>query len=162
MSATGTAVVGTGFIGPVHVEALRRLGRTVVGILGSTPEKSRQSAQALGLGRAYADYEEVLADSAVNVIHVTSPNRLHFEQCKQALAAGKHVVCEKPLAMTSKETAELAAFAERSPLVTAVCYNVRFYPLCIEARAPIAAGQLGPLYHAPASDAQHCMLYDTD
>src|SRR5262245_7481786 len=91
------AVVGTGFIGPVHVEALRRLGHTVTGVLGSTPERGRTAAERLGLPRAYADLDELLADPAVQVVHVTSPNRYHFDQCRRCLAAGKHVVCEKPL-----------------------------------------------------------------
>lgn len=158
----GSAVVGTGFIGPVHVEALRRLGRQVVGLLGSSPQKSQAAAAALGVPRGYDSFEQLLADPAVGVVHLASPNRLHFEQCKQALEAGKHVICEKPLAMTAKETAELVALAERSPVVTAVCYNVRFYPLCLEARQRIISGQLGPIHHVTGSYVQDWLLYDTD
>jgi predicted dehydrogenase len=162
VSSLSAAVVGTGFIGPVHIEALRRLQRPVVGILASSPEKSKQAADALGIPRAYASYTELLADPAVNVVHITSPNRFHFEQCKQALAAGKHVICEKPLAMTARETAELTALAEQAPLVTAVCYNVRFYPLNWEARQRIAAGQIGDVYHVNGSYVQDWLLYETD
>ncbi|MCI0458796.1 MAG: Gfo/Idh/MocA family oxidoreductase [Gemmataceae bacterium] len=162
MAQTGTAVVGTGFIGPVHVEALRRLGRPVVGLLGSSPEKSQGAAAALGVPRGYAIFEELLADPAVTVVHLASPNRLHFPQCRAALAAGKHVLCEKPLAMTARETAELADLAATVPLVAAVCYNVRFYPLCLEARERIAAGQLGRVYHVTGSYVQDWLLYDTD
>src|SRR5215472_12088801 len=97
----GTALVGTGFIGPVHLEALRRLGRPVVGVLASSPEKGRKTAQELGLPKAYENYEALLADPDVGVVHLASPNRLHYEQCRLALAAGKHVVCEKPLAMSA-------------------------------------------------------------
>src|SRR5439155_20741429 len=100
----GAAIVGTGFIAPVHVEALRRLGRPVIGILGSSSEKSRAAAKALDIPKAYHSYEDLLADQDVGVVHVASPNRLHAEQCRLALAAGKHVVCEKPLAMTAAET----------------------------------------------------------
>src|SRR5688500_14241675 len=106
------AIVGTGFIGPVHVEALRRLGRPVVGILGSSPAKSAAAAKTLGIPRAYDRFADLVADPAVDVVHLVSPNRLHFEQCRQAMAAGKHVVCEKPLAMSTRETAELVALAE--------------------------------------------------
>jgi predicted dehydrogenase len=162
MATLAAAVVGTGFIGPVHVEALRRLGVPVAGILGSSPEKSRAAAQALGLPRAFASYAELLADPSVHVVHLASPNRLHFEQCKQALAAGKHVVCEKPLAMTAQETAELVALARRTPVVSAVCYNVRFYPLCLEARQRIADGQLGTVYHVTGSYVQDWLLHETD
>lgn len=162
MSPLGAAVVGTGFIGPVHVEALRRLGRPVVGILASTPQKGRKAAESLGIPRAYETYEELLADPGVSVVHLASPNRLHFPQCKQALAAKKHVVCEKPLAMTAAETAELVALAKAAPVVSAVCYNVRFYPLCLEARQRIAEGQLGEIYHVTGSYVQDWLLYDTD
>jgi predicted dehydrogenase len=162
MAGAGTVVVGTGFIGPVHVEALRRLGRPVLGVLGSAPEKSRAAAATLGLPRGYDSFEEVLADPHVAVVHLASPNRLHFEQCRQALAAGKHVLCEKPLALTSRETAELVDLAARTPAVAAVCYNVRFYPLCLEARQRIAEGQLGEVYHVTGSYVQDWLLYDTD
>jgi predicted dehydrogenase len=162
VAQTGTAIVGTGFIGPVHLEALRRLNRPVVGVLGSSPEKSRAAAAALGVPKGYDRFEDVLADPAVTVVHLASPNRLHFEQCRAAIAAGKHVLCEKPLAMTARETAELAALADRAPVVTAVCYNVRFYPLNLEARARLASGQLGPVYHVTGSYVQDWLLYETD
>ena len=78
-------MIGTGFIGPVHVEALRRLGREVVGVLASTPDKGKQAAAALGIPRAYVDFAELLRDPAVQAVHITSPNRQHFEQCRAAL-----------------------------------------------------------------------------
>src|SRR4051812_46184047 len=99
METLGAAVVGTGFIGPIHVEALRRLAIPVVGVLGSSPEKSKAAAATLAVSKGYADFAELLADPDVAVVHVASPNYLHFQQCQQALAAGKHVICEKPLAM---------------------------------------------------------------
>src|SRR5882762_6075586 len=108
----GIALVGTGFIGPVHVEALRRLRRDVAGVLASTPEKSKQAAAALQIPRAYGTFAELLADPAVGAVHITSPNRHHFGQCRAALEATKHVICEKPLAMTATETAALVALAE--------------------------------------------------
>jgi predicted dehydrogenase len=162
MTPIQAAVVGTGFIGPVHVEAIRRLGHTVVGILGSTPEKSRAAADALGIIRGYASFAELLADPAVQVVHLASPNREHFVQCRQAIAAGKHVVCEKPLAMTSKETAELVKLAEAAPVVTAVNYNVRFYPLVLEARERMRTGQLGEVFHVTGSYLQDWLLNPTD
>src|SRR5262245_38739556 len=162
MMANGIALVGTGFIGPVHVEALRRLGRNVVGVLASTPEKGPKAAAALQIPRAYASFAELLADSAVAAVHITSPNRHHFAQCRAALEAKKHVICEKPLAMTAKETAELTALAARTPAVAAVCYNIRFYPLCLETRQRIAAGQIGDVFHVTGSYMQDWLLYETD
>ncbi len=162
MADLGIAVVGAGFIGPVHVEALRRLGRPVIGILASSPDRSWAAARALNLSRAYQRFEDVLADPAVRAVHLASPNRLHYQQCRLALEAGKHVVCEKPLALTARETADLADLADRSPGVAAVCYNVRFYPLCLEARQRILRQELGPVYHVTGSYVQDWLLHDTD
>src|SRR5436853_1222756 len=123
---TVAAVVGTGFIGPVHVEALQRIGVQVKGILGSSPEKSAQSAAALGLQVGYRDYQEILNDPEVQSVHITTPNKTHFEMSKSALETGKHVVCEKPLAMNAKETAELVKIAQAHPnLISAVNYTSR-------------------------------------
>jgi predicted dehydrogenase len=158
----GSALVGTGFIGPVHVEALRRLRRPVVGALGSTPSRSQAAAAALQIPRAYASFDELLADPAATVVHLASPNRLHYDHCRQALAAGKHVICEKPLGMNSQETGELVRLAGRTDTVAAVCYNVRFYPLCHEARERIRRGDLGRIYHVTGSYVQDWLLYETD
>jgi predicted dehydrogenase len=162
VSVHGSVIVGTGFIGPVHVEALRRLGRPVLGFVGSTPEKSRTAATAWGLSKAYDHLEDVLSNPAVSVVHLASPNRLHYVQCKQVLAAGKHVLCEKPLAMTTAESAELVELARQSGRVAAVCYNVRFYPLCLEARARISSGDLGSIHHVTGSYVQDWLLHETD
>ena len=102
MSHLTAAVIGTGFIGPVHVEGLKRADVHVAGILGSTAKKSRTAAVNLGLPIGYDSLDHLLADSSVDVVHITSPNRFHFEQASRALAAGKHVLCEKPLAMNSQ------------------------------------------------------------
>ncbi len=163
MRIIGAAVAGTGFIGPVHVEAVRRLGHRVVGILGSSLEKSRASASALGLEKAYTTFADLLADPAVEVVHIATPNRDHFAHVQAAFAAGKHVVCEKPLAMTSAETAELVRLAAAHPhLVAAVNYNVRFYPLCLEARERVRTGEMGDLYHITGSYLQDWLLNPTD
>lgn len=157
-----SVIVGSGFIGPVHLEALRRLGRPVAGIVGSTPEKSRQAAAALGLPRGYASFQEAIDDPAVGVLHLASPNRRHAEQARLALAAGKHVVCEKPLAMNTAESQDLVLLAGGKPLVAAVCYNIRFYPLCQEIRERVRAGDIGEIYHVTGSYVQDWLLYDTD
>ncbi len=107
MKNLSAAVVGTGFIGPVHVEGLRRAGIAVTGILGSTVEKSKAAAERWGLAKAYATLDELLADDEVDVVHITSPNRFHFDQASRVIAAGKHVLCEKPLAMNAQESRQL-------------------------------------------------------
>jgi predicted dehydrogenase len=162
MAEMGVAVVGTGFIGPVHVEGLRRAGQHVVGILGSTAEKSRQAATALGLETAYGDLDELLADPRIGSVHITTPNRLHFEQASRVLKAGKHVLCEKPLAMNSQETATLVTLAKQSGLAAGVAYNIRFYPLCHEAAARIRGREIGNVLHVAGSYVQDWLLKETD
>src|SRR5579884_2990954 len=98
--APGAAVIGGGFIGPVHVEALRRIGVEVVGLLGSSPDRAEATARRLGIGRVYRDLDELLADDRAGVVHVASPNAHHFEQARRLLESGRHVICEKPLATT--------------------------------------------------------------
>ncbi len=129
ISDIGAAVIGSGFIGTVHIEALRRLGVRVHGLLEVSPEHGAKRAAELGLPGAYADMDEMLADERVEVVHVTSPNALHFPQVVRIIAAGKNVVCEKPLATTSAESAELVRLAAEAGVVNAVNFNIRFYPL---------------------------------
>jgi predicted dehydrogenase len=156
------AVVGTGFIGPVHVEALRRAGVRIAGIVGSSPEKSHAVAERLGLPRDYASFDDVLADSRVDVVHLTTPNRFHYAQSAAVLKAGKHVLCEKPLAMNSGETAELVRLAAAANRAAGVCYNVRYYPLCLEAAERVRSGAMGEIYHATGSYAQDWLFHPTD
>jgi predicted dehydrogenase len=157
------AVVGTGFIGPVHVEALRRAGVRVKGALGSSPEKSRRAMESWGLETAYENYEALLADPEIDVVHITSPNRFHLVQTLAALEAGKHVVCEKPLGMTSAETAQLVEAARLHPnQICAVNYNVRFYPLCLHARAMARRGEIGRVFHLHGWYQQDWLLKETD
>jgi predicted dehydrogenase len=159
----GAALIGAGFIGPVHAEALRRLGVAVVGLLGSSPDRARTAADRLGIGRVYADLDELLADPRVGVVHVASPNAAHFEQAKRALESGRHVVIEKPLATTSAETSALHQLADSRPgQVAAVCYNVRFYPLCHEMRERVARGDIGRVLAVSGSYTQDWLLYPTD
>jgi predicted dehydrogenase len=158
----GAAVIGTGFIGTVHVEQLRRIGVNVRGVLGSTPERGAARATVLNVPRAYTSLDELLADPAVQVVHVTSPNHLHVPEASAILAAGKHVVCEKPLAMTAKESAGLVAEARASGLVNAVNFNIRFYPLHQHMRERIAAGDLGEVRFVTGHYFQDWLLHDTD
>ena len=160
--AIGTAVIGSGFIGTVHIEALRRIGVRVVGLLETTPELGAERAARLNLPRAYASLEELLADDQVEVVHVTSPNHLHHAHASAVLAANRHVVCEKPLAMTSAESADLVEKAARSSKIAAVNYNIRFYPLNQHLRASIAAGELGDVRLVSGHYFQDWLMYDTD
>ena len=158
----GVAIAGTGFMGSTHLEALRRIDLPVVGVLGSSLEKSRKAASALGIEQAYADFGELLADPGVGSVHLATPNRLHYPMAKAALLAGKHVLCEKPLAMTSVESAELVELARGANVAAGVNYNMRFYPLCIEAREQIRRGDLGEIYSIQGSYVQDWLLFPTD
>ena len=156
---TRAAVVGTGFIGVVHVEALRRIGVEVTGVVGSSPERARQK---LGLPEPYESLEAMLDDDRVRVVHLTTPNHLHYPQVKAVLAAGKHVVCEKPLALTSHESGELLRLAEESGLVHCTNYNLRFYPLLHEARQRVLDGELGRVWNAHGTYIQDWLQQVTD
>jgi len=162
MRDIGVAVVGAGFIGPVHVEALRRLGVSIRGLLGCDRAESESACQNLGLPKPYGSLDEVLADSQVQSVHLAVPNVLHYEFSKRVLQAGKHVLCEKPLAMSSAESGELVEIARGLKLAAGVCYNVRFYPLNLDARRRVRGGDVGRIFAVNGSYVQDWLFYDTD
>ena len=143
------AIVGTGFMARVHAESLARIGIPVLGVVGSSPERAHSQAIAAGLPDPYDSLADVLDDSRVDAVHICSPNHLHHEHALAALRAGKHVICEKPLAMTSMQARELRDAARVSNLVHAVCFMSRFYPLCQEAAARVDSGfsRVGAAHH---------------
>ncbi len=145
MSKLGVAIVGTGMIGAVHRRAALLAGAIVRGVSASSPERAREVAQSWDVPRAYRDIEEVVADPQVQVVHVCTPNHLHRAMAQAALQAGKHVVCEKPLATTLEDAKALAALAAATGLLATVPFVYRYHPVVREARARIAQGELGPL-----------------
>lgn len=161
ISSFRAGVIGTGFIGPVHVEGLRRLGVTVAAIC-DVGELAARAAEKLGIPLAFSDYRDMLASPEVDSVHITTPNRFHAEMSLAALQAGKHVVCEKPLAMNTEETAGLVKAAEASSKVFAVNYNVRFYPAVLQLRRMVEAGELGDIVHVNGSYMQDWLFKDTD
>src|SRR5215216_1984549 len=158
----GVGVAGTGFIGPAHIEGLRRNGINVLGLSGSTNQKAEQKAAELGIPRSYASFDEMLNDRDIDVVHLATPNHLHHPQAKAALLTGKHVVCEKPLAMTSRESGELVQLAAEKKLVNAVNFNIRMYPLAQQARSMVQSGELGDLFILQGSYLQDWLLFPTD
>ena len=161
-SDIGAAVIGSGFIGTIHIEALRRIGVQVVGLLEASPALGVARAEQMGIRTAYASLEELLSDERVRSIHVTSPNNLHYSQAKQILAAGRNIVCEKPLALTSAESAELVKLAAASGLVNAVNFNIRFYPLNQHVAELVGEGSIGDVKLVTGHYFQDWLLYDTD
>jgi len=152
------ALVGTGFIAAVHVDALRRLGVDVLGVVGSSPDRAAEA----GLGNVYGSLGELLEDDRIDVVHLTTPNHLHYPQVKQALAAGKHVVCEKPLALTAAESRELVELADAAGVVHCTNFMARFYPLVQQARSLLHEGSLGEIWNVHGSYLQDWLLRPTD
>jgi predicted dehydrogenase len=158
----GVGVAGTGFIGPAHVEGLNRTGIHVLGLAERTREKAKEKAADLGIPRIYGSLEEMLADPDIDVVHLATPNYLHHPHAKAALLAGKHVVCEKPLAMTSAESGELVQLAKEMGLVNAVNFNIRMYPMAQQARSMLQSGELGDIFILQGSYLQDWLLLPTD
>jgi predicted dehydrogenase len=159
----GAAIVGAGFAAASHLDALRRVeGATPRGILASTPERSREAAGRLGIERAYAALDDVLADDSVDVIHNCTPNHLHHEITSAALAAGKHVLSEKPLGLDVEEAEDLADRARSSDLVTGVCFNYRHFPLIQHLREAVRSRRGGAIHLVHGAYLQDWLLFEDD
>jgi predicted dehydrogenase len=137
-------LVGTGFIGGVHAHAARVAGAELRRVAGSSPESSARAADRLGGAPGTA--EEVVTADDVDVVHICTPNHLHAPLAELALRAGKHVVCEKPLATTAADAERLVALAAAAGVVTAVPFVYRYYATVRDARARVARGETGPLW----------------
>jgi predicted dehydrogenase len=163
MTKLKTAISGAGFIGPAHIEALRRLPDVeVVGLLHFDKPSSEEKAAQLGLAKGYGSFDELLADPEVDCVHICTPNNMHFDQAKKALLAGKHVVCEKPLAVSIPQAEELVALAKQTGKVNAVHFNLRYYPLVRQMKAMRERGELGEVYSILGSYLQDWLFYNTD
>ena len=156
------AVIGAGFVGRAHIEALRRLAIPIQGVLGSSLARTQEACRSLGIARAYQSMEELAKDGSVDVVHVCTPNHLHFPETESALRAGTHVMCEKPLAMNTQQTAALVALARKQGKVGAVTYNLRYYPLCQEAHALVEQGAIGEPRIAYGTYLQDWLFYPSD
>lgn len=162
LSQIHAGVVGVGFIGVAHIEALRRIGVNVLGIVGSDPDRARRKAAEQDLPKVYDSIEDLLAEPAIDAVHIASPNNVHFDQAMAVIRAGKHVICEKPLAITSGQSAELLAAAREAGVVHAVCFNLRFYAGVLESRARVSHGDLGGINFVTGKYFQDWLLKDTD
>jgi predicted dehydrogenase len=159
----GMGLVGAGFVGPHHIDAVRRLGYVdIVAVAGSTAASGQQKAAALGARRGYGSYQALIDDPDVHVVHNATPNFLHYEVTSAALAKGKHVVSDKPLAMTAAQSRRLVDEARRAGVGTAVTVNSRGNPLVQHARAAIARGDIGAPHFIHGHYLQDWLLKDTD
>src|SRR5438874_6732937 len=163
MKTIKAGIIGTGFIGPAHVEAARRLGFVeMIGLCEANDQLAKAKADKLNIPKPYGSVKDFLADKQIEVVHNCTPNHLHFAISKQILAAGKHIISEKPLAMTTKESQELVKLAAQSGLVNAIDFNYRYYPLVQEAKDMVARGKLGEVFHANGSYTQDWLYLATD
>ena len=156
-------IIGTGFIGPAHVEAARRLGNVeILAVAEANEELAQQKAAEMSIPRSYGNYQDLLADPDIQVVHNCTPNHLHFEVNRDILAAGKHVISEKPLAMNTTESNELLSLARDSGLIHAVDFNYRFYPLVQHAREMVRSGEIGDVFSIHGSYLQDWLYLPTD
>ena len=163
MKPIRTAIFGTGFMGRVHLEAARRTeGVEVAAIFGRNAEAARALGAGFSVPVTTADYHDILRDAAIHAVHICTPNAQHFFMAKDALNAGKHVLCEKPLATSVEEGEELVSLAARLGLRNCVCHNLRYYPMVQQMRAMCAAGDLGDILVVQGTYSQDWLLYDTD
>jgi predicted dehydrogenase len=150
-------------MGRIHVEGIRRLGTVdVAAVAASSPVKARQFAAEAGVNRSSGDYRELLADPAIDAVHICTPNILHFPMAKAAMEAGKHVLCEKPLALTSAQAQKLVRIARERNLVNCTCHNFRYYPQVQNMRRLREAGELGDIHSVQGTYSQDWLLYETD
>jgi predicted dehydrogenase len=158
-----TALFGTGFVGRVHLEAIRRLGFVKLYAIGEPQVgKGAQIAEEFGAEKVEADYHRILADPEVDAVHICTPNALHFPIAKEALLAGKHVVCEKPLATSVAQAQELVSLASAKGLRNCTSHNLRYYPQVQQMRRMREDGDLGEILVAQGTYSQDWLLYDTD
>lgn len=154
-------ILGGGFMARVHAAAARSAGAQLTAVATSTPVGTLDAARALGATKA-SDADALIADADIDVVHVCTPNATHAALAHAALAAGKHVVCEKPLATTVADARALADAASDAGLVAAVPFVYRYHPMVREARARIAAGEIGALLTLDCAYLQDWMLLPGD
>ena len=163
MKRLKTAVVGTGFMGRVHLEALRRVESVdVVAVAGRELEPAKKLGAGFGIERAVKDYRELIADPEIDAIHICTPNASHFQMSKDAMLGGKHVLCEKPLAIAVDEARELVGLAAERKLRNCVCHNLRYYPMVQQMRRMREDGELGKILVVQGTYSQDWLLYQTD
>src|SRR5580658_6352212 len=157
------AVFGAGFVGRVHIEGLRRLGNVeVAAVVAVTDAEAAQLGQQLNIPQTGSDYRRFLADASLDAVHVCTPNAPHFPMAMDALAAGKHVLCEKPLAVSSEQARQMAAAAAKAGKRNCTFHNLRSYPLVQQMRRMREAGDLGEILIVQGTYSQDWLLYDTD
>jgi predicted dehydrogenase len=141
-------VIGAGLAGGPHIEAIGRTGLAEVAAVAASSEQSaRRAADHYAVAVAHGDWRALVEDPTIDVVHNCTPNRLHAEIARAALAAGKHLITEKPLATNIDDASALVAAAAESPVTTAFCHNYRSYAMVTEAYELIRGGAIGEVFH---------------
>lgn len=163
MKKLRVGIAGFGFIGPHHMDAIRRTGiAEVTAIATSSPESARKKAEQYGVAKGYGDWREMVADPEIDVIDVATPTQLHKPIALAAIAAGKHIIVDKPMALTSDEAKEMLAAAETAGVVHAVTFNIRYNIMVQHARAMVEEGKLGQIRFVQGHYLQEWLLEETD
>ena len=158
-----TAVIGTGFMGRVHLEALRRMEFVdVAAIAGRELAPAERLGAGYGVETVVDDYRQLLEDATIDAVHICTPNATHYQMAKNALLAGKHVLCEKPLSVSVEEAQELVTLAQKNSLRNCVCHNLRYYPMVQQIRRMREDGDLGDVLVVQGTYSQDWLLYETD
>ncbi len=158
-----TALFGTGFVGRVHLEGIRRLGFVqIYGIGEPQIEKAQKLGAEFGAEKVVADYRRLLEDPAVEAVHVCTPNALHFPIAAEALKAGKHVLCEKPLSTSVENARKLVDLAREHKRRNCTFHNLRYYPMVQHMRRMREDGDLGEILVVQGTYSQDWLLLDTD
>ena len=163
MKPIKTAIIGTGFMGRVHLEAVRRLEFVeAAAVAGRNADAAQRWGAGISIPAITGDYRKIVRDPAIDAVHICTPNAQHFLMAKEALQAGKHVICEKPLATSVEEGEELISLAKRQGLGNCVCHNLRYYPMVQQMRCMREDGDLGDILVVQGTYFQDWLLYDTD
>src|ERR1700683_1630608 len=158
-----TAVFGAGFVGRVHIEGIRRLGNVeVAAVVAVTDAEAAQLGEQLSIPKTSSDYRAILEDSSIDAVHICTPNALHFPMAMDALQAGKHVLCEKPLTVSAEHARQMVAAASKAGKRNCTFHNLRSYPLAQQMRRMREAGDLGEILIVQGTYSQDWLLYDTD
>lgn len=158
-----TAVIGAGFMGKVHSEGIRRLGNVEIGaVAGISEAEAKRFGESIGVEKTTADYMTIVNDPTIEAVHVCTPNALHYPVSKAAMLGGKHVLCEKPLAMSAAEARDMVKVAADKGVVNCVNHNLRYYPVVQHIRRMVGAGELGDILVVQGTYSQDWLLYETD
>jgi predicted dehydrogenase len=164
MKTLKVGIIGLGFIGVAHMDALRRIGGVEISAVSDVSlDLAKRKAAQFGIEKCYSDYDELINDPDIDVIHNCTPNHLHLEVNQKIIKAGKHVFSEKPLGLDARESAKMTALlAEYPDIVAGINFCYRMTPLVQDMKHRIKRGEIGEIFLIHGSYLQDWLLFDTD